>query len=275
MVQFTWGAAIILQNDPGIVGYQYAELSIDRTTYVSWAVQNATIIAVPRAFFVDLLLDDVVVGRWLVSGLQASARREVRDWTELEQAVRPRVGAHTMKLVVDSTNLVPEINETDNVVERPFTWTSSSSFDGPASGPLPDLVPSAPDGWSGPIVATSYSSETVDGPLSVDVPTYLRYGFRNDGAADAPSPFWVYLYLDDVLVERRLWNAAAAGLAFQSEAWSGLFDMTPVSAGPHTLRIEVDATNLVEEADEENNSFATEFVWQTGPVPPNPSSASS
>ncbi|MEE9285247.1 MAG: CARDB domain-containing protein, partial [Dehalococcoidia bacterium] len=261
----------MVQNDPGIVGYQDAELSIDGPTYVSWAVQNTLPSDVTRPFFVDLVLDDIVVKRWRVPSMRAGFFQQVRDWDELGQVVRPQPGPHTMKLVLDSTNLIPEQNETDNVIERPFTWTPPvQASESPPRTRLPDLRPASPEGWSGPIIATSYTDDTVNGPLSVDVPTYIRYAFRNAGLTSTPSDVWVHLYLDDVLVDRQVWSGVLAGSFGTRDEWSGLFEVTGVAPGAHTLRLVVDATDLVVEADEGNNSFEKEFEWAAGAVPPKP-----
>ena len=39
------------------------------------------------------------------------------DWDELPSRLRLRPGAQTLKLVADSTDLVPETDESDNVYE--------------------------------------------------------------------------------------------------------------------------------------------------------------
>ena len=266
-----WSSPLVVHSFPGAVATQDETISIDGTTYVTWATNNALDTDVPRPFFVDLLFDNVVVFRWTIADLKRSFYQQVRDWDTLREIVRREPGPHTLKLVVDSTNLIQETDETDNVIERTFTWSPfTTALPVEARTRLPDLVPDGWKGWSGPIVATSYVDDETDGPLSVDVPTYIRYAFRNAGLTSTPSEIWVYLYLDDVLVDRARWPGLLAGTRGTSTAWSGLFEVTPVSAGVHTLRLVVDATDLVDEADEENNSFEREFEWAAGAVPPRP-----
>ena len=210
--------------------------------------------------------------RWTSSlGLRGNFIASVTDWEHLKSLVRLQSGTHTLKLVVDSTNLIPESNEIDNAFQWEFRWQPSalgSASPTPVPTKLPDLAPFTPEGWGGPLIATSYSGDTVDGPLSVNVPSYIRYSMRNQGLSSTPETIWVHLYLDDVLVDRRVFDGLLAeGIRARSE-WDGLFETTNVTPGPHSLKVVVDATGLVSESNEQNNTFEKQLTWGTGPVPP-------
>ena len=174
-------------------------------------------------------------------------------------------------MVVDSTNLIAETDETDNEFQTRLTWLpSSAATPVPLTARLPDLVPYRPPGWGAPIIATSYPGETTDGPLSADVQTFVMAAARNEGLSSTPEDIWVYVYIDDVLIDMR----RTPGLLIDDPATrsriGGLLDKTPVSPGVHTLKMVVDPNDLVVESDEDNNTFEKRLVWSAGPVPPRP-----
>ncbi|MDE2861725.1 MAG: hypothetical protein OYI31_01050 [Chloroflexota bacterium] len=246
-------------------------LSVDSDTYISWAVGNDALGSVDYPFFVDVYLDGVLAERWSMPGLGADEVIALTDWEKLKERIRLDPGSHTLRLVVDPTDLVPELDENDNVYEVQFTWEAPSE---PAATPaappnrLPDLAPAIPDGWTDSLIATSYSGDRTDGPLSVNVPTYISYGFRNEGLASFEERSWVYLYLDDVLVSAQVGVGLLAEETVGSAQWVGLLDSINLTPGVHKLRLELDATNLIEEADESNNSIEKLFMWGQGAVAP-------
>ncbi|MFH1560588.1 MAG: CARDB domain-containing protein [Chloroflexota bacterium] len=266
-----WVLPLVASGRPG--PYQAAELSVDGETYISWAVINNSRNSIDYTFYVDVYLDDVLAERWKGNGVGANQFISITDWEGLPTRVRLQPGTHMLKLVVDPTNLVPETDEVDNIYELEFTWAPSTTEPpvvAPAPTKLPDLVPSIPNGWGDSLIATSYPGDKADGPLSVNVPTYIRYGFRNQGLASIEGDIWAYLYLDDVLVSAQAGGGLLAEEAAGSSEWAELFDVINVTPGVHTLRLEVDPTNLIIEADEQNNTVERRFTWGIGGVPPKP-----
>ena len=74
------------------------ELSIDGTTYISWAVINNSRNSIDYTFFVDVYLNDVLVERWQSTGLGANQLISVTDWEGLSTRMRLQPGAHILKL---------------------------------------------------------------------------------------------------------------------------------------------------------------------------------
>ena len=246
-------------------------LSVDDETYISWAVINDGPGVVDYPFFVDVYLDGVLAERWSTPELGAEEIIALTDWDELYQRVRLEPGSHSLRLVVDPTDLVPELDEQDNVYEVQFTWQESTMYTGAPEPPpnrLPDLTPAIPDGWLDALIATSYRGDRADGPLSVNVPTYISYGFRNESLASYEEESWVYLYLDGVLVSAQVGVGLLAEETVGSAEWGDLLESVNLTPGVHTLRLEVDATNLIDEADETNNVIEKQFTWGEGAVPP-------
>ena len=179
-----WRLPLVAAGAPG--PRSDAPLSLDGDTYLSWAVINTSPNAIDYPFHIDVYLDDVLVERWTTNNLESNLFISLTDWDELPRRVNLLPGTHTLKLVVDSTNLVPETDESDNVYELEYAWLPSelpAPEPTPIPGKLPDLAPAIPVGWGDSLIATSYAGGAADGPLSVDVPTYIRYGFQNAGLA--------------------------------------------------------------------------------------------
>ncbi|MDP6102514.1 MAG: CARDB domain-containing protein [Dehalococcoidia bacterium] len=249
------------------------ELSVDGTTYISWTVINDSRSNIDYTFFVDVYLNNVLAERWKSDGIGANQLISVTDWEALSTRVKLQPGTHKLKLVVDPTDLIPETDETDNVYELEFTWKPSAAVfpeSTPAPIRLPDLIPSVPNGWSDSLVATSYRGDNTNGPLSVNVPTYISYGFQNQGLSSFERDIWAYLYLDDILVSAQVGGGLLAEETVGSAQWAELFDVINVTPGVHTLKLEVDPTNLITEADESNNTVEQRFTWGVEGVPPKP-----
>ena len=266
-----WRLPLIAAGAPG--PRTSAELSLDGSTFLSWAVINNSPNDIDYDFFVDVYLDDVLVERWTANGLESNLFISLNDWDNLPSRVDLRPGTHTLKLVADSTDLVPETDESDNVYELEYTWKPSQApptEPTPVPGRLPDLAPAIPDGWADSLIATSYEGDKTDGPLSVDVPTYIRYGFQNLGPVSIAEHVVVYVYFDDILVSVQAGDGLLGEESTGSSEWDGLLQTARVTPGVHTLRVEVDATNAVVESNERNNTIEKEFIWSTGEVEPKP-----
>ena len=245
---------------------------VDRETFVSWGLGNAGDVAVVDTYFVDLYFDDVVVNRWTGISLEAEEIVALVDWPDLGATVVPTPGVHVIKVVVDSTNLIPETNEADNVFEVEVVWEAGE----PVAAPdrpvtrLPDLAIAQPRGMSDAMVASPYANDTEDWQLSVDFPTYISSGIENRGLSSVKQPVRVDLYLDGVLIAWRTEYEMISGASPSRVTWSGIGGFVPLTPGEHTLKVVVDPTNLVLESDETNNELEKVFTWGAGEVQARP-----
>ena len=265
-----WVTPIAISNIAGVYGHK--EINIDYEIYLSWAVINDTMDDLMDPFVVDLYLDNVLIERWQSEGLRAQEYIAVYDWLGLGEHARLKTGDYSLRLKVDSTNLISETNELDNIAEENFYFSSDSQANMTEfeDKRFPDLVPYTPNGWNDAMIVSSYSGDVLDGPLSVSVPTYIKFGILNQGSISIDTSFWVYVFLDDVLVSRRLVEDILSGESIKSDEISVLMDIMTVVPGAHTLRLEIDPTDIVIESNEENNVLEKEFTWLVGPVAPKP-----
>jgi hypothetical protein len=183
-------------------------------------------------FYVDVLLDGVVLDRWISDGLKADRSGAFTDWDRLDELARIEPGEHRLTLVVDSTNLVSETDESDNTFETTMVVLTEPDDPSGETSPtrLPDLAPFAPSDWPAPIVASAYSDGKLLGPLSANVLTYIRYSFINQGKASAPENVYTQLYYDDVLVSKEFWSGAILGDEVVRQEWDGLGETVPLLA---------------------------------------------
>ena len=245
---------------------------VGEETFVSWGIRNAGDVSFADRYFVDLYFDDVVINRWTGISLAAAELAALIDWSNLSGSVVPTAGVHVLKLVVDSTNLIDESDETDNTYELEVVWEAGDPVPAPERPVtrLPDLAVAQLRGVSDVIVASPYAEDVEDWPLSVDLTTYVVSAFENRGLSSIDRLVRVDLYYDGVLVAWRLGDGAIAGGFPSRVAWSGLQGIVPITPGEHTLKVVIDPTNLVVESDETNNVFQKVFTWDTGPVPVKP-----
>ena len=223
-----------------------------------------------NTFFVDVYLENILVERWEIDGLSANQYVVVRDWDGMKDRIRLTEGKNKLSLVIDPTGLLNELNELDNQVDTDFMLQGieSDSNDKQELGlvALPDIVPWVLPDWEDTLITTSNLGSTKSGELSKDVQTHIRFGFRNQSLVSIPGDMWVYIYLDDILVNAQSGKGLLAEEYIGSKEWSGINTVIPIESGAHKLRIELDATNLILESDETNNTIEKELVWLDGPL---------
>jgi hypothetical protein len=122
--------------------------------------------------------------------------------------------------------------------------------------PQPNLTYGTPSGWSGPIVPSSVQFTHTVNTLYTNQPTYIDFAVRNI-AASTTETFFTDLYVDAVWINWFYTYGLASG------AWSLVDDVshTVSTPGEHTLRIEIDPVDWVEEENELDNIFIDTFTW--------------
>ena len=268
-----WSGPVVVSDVPRTGSSTPQRVGED--TFVSWGLRNEGDVQLADRYFVDLYFDGVVINRWTGISLAAQETAALIDWPYLNGSVVPTPGVHVLKLVLDSTNLVDESDETDNTYEVEVVWGAGDPVPGPERPVtrLPDLAVAQLRGMSDVMVASPYAEDAEDWPLTVDLPAYVVSAFENRGLSSIEGPVRVDLYYDDVLVAWRQGDGAIAGGFPSRVAWSGLQGIVPITPGEHTLKVVVDPTNLVKESDETNNEFKKVFTWDTGAGPAKPAPA--
>lgn len=238
--------------------------------FISWAAENdPEYIQAP--FKVDLYLDSHIVGRWNFDLREGTFDYfTLRAWPDLLEQISLSPGSHTVTLKIDPTNLIAENDETDNTYSVEILVEAESAP--PAPLPLvpekqPNLIPYTPKDWDAPIIAYSKVDDLLLNRLSVDVPTCVRFSLKNVGTSEAQETFLVKLFIDDVLIRwTRYRKGVRVGHTVTWLEWCDLHETAGVTPGKHTLKLEIDAEHIIGESDEDDNVFAQDFIWGTGPV---------
>ena len=133
------------------------------------------------------------------------------------------------------------------------TGTSTLTLSVTSSGPLPNLVPSTPSGWSDKIVISTAAGTNTDsaGLLPTDT-LYLDFAVLNDGTAAASGQFSTEIYVDNVL-RTTIQNTPPLNIGgyFYSQDYS----LGSLAVGTHTIRVKVDSSNALAENNEGDNEY--------------------
>jgi C1A family cysteine protease len=130
-----------------------------------------------------------------------------------------------------------------------------------------DLDFYTPTGWAGPVVLSSVSGTNQQGNPIAGSPAYLDWAIWNSGDLNATSTFYVYLYIDSVY-----WGYWYVSGGLQQGYYTYVADYTlPVepSSGWHLVQLWIDPTNVIPEANEDNNVWSGNFYWNTQAAAPN------
>jgi len=276
-----WDGPLVISPSRGQTAIGPVETGRDQ--YVTFAIANFGDTDTEASFFVDLYYDEYLVQRFpMEASLSASHFVSWSDFDRLGQAVRLTPGTHSLRLVIDATDLVMESDETDNVIEIAVEWTGNPVSIGGSGGLLGDqrgvnLTAYSPSEWAASLVASAFGNDLVivkrqfepapqlpgplEGPLSVLGDTFVAYGIANTGFISQPGDVFVDLYLDDKLVLRDRWTQMLAHQRVSRIPWGGLADVVQIAPGAHTLRLVIDPNNLVAETDETDNVFTRELEW--------------
>jgi cobaltochelatase CobN len=170
-------------------------------------------------FVVTLYDNDQPVESQTVNGLAKGTSKTVTfNWKP------DTAGSHNMKVIIDLLNQVEESNETNNQFNKLVN----------VEIPRSDLVTTNLTVPENPLVNQTY---------------HLNATIKNQGLADAGS-FVVQLYDGSILGDSKTVNGLVAGGTNILE-----FDWKPVSIGSHDLKLLLDTTDKVDEANETNNQF--------------------
>jgi hypothetical protein len=247
-----WAGPIVASSLPGTHS-DGPDLYEGEKTYVDWAIanyDNEEEYAEP--FHVCLLMDGEAIEEWYVEGgLAGDHAIGVQD----AEYYFP-YGQHELRLEIDCEYDVDEWDEDNNYCYREYEWKRHENV-------YPDLACWQPEGWSGPIVASSVRNTHTDGPdLFEGMPTYVDWAVANyDDEYDAyAGPFYVCLKKDDhLLAEWYVDGGLAANHVIGVEDAEYMFPY-----GEWELGLEVDCHYDVEERYENNNRCYRVYEWKRG-----------
>ena len=127
-----------------------------------------------------------------------------------------------------------------------------------ASG-TPDLALCQPDGWSAPLVigTSAFTSNNIATSFAPSNVLYATWAYTNCGTDTAKSNWQATVSVDGTNVS----NATVTehySLVANAGNWATA-QIGRLSAGPHQIKVVLDALNSVSELNESNNSYTTSF----------------
>ncbi|MCZ6539604.1 MAG: hypothetical protein O6922_07245 [Chloroflexi bacterium] len=252
-------------------------LSIHGETHISISVLNDSPITINQAISLHILFDGVVVRRASFSGL-LGGQNITFDWDGLGSAVPIIAGLHTLKLIVDPTGTIVESDETDNSFAIELAWGGDAPLVVPERLPTPGAPDRPPQalanltghvqyGWDAAISVSREADELAagrDGNVWSSEATTISYAVRNISRISTASSgaFRVDVFVDDELFHSQLFTAGSDGGGIWTESIAVPADR--VTPGQHLVKIVIDASQVIPEDDETDNSVARWVNWLPG-----------
>ena len=230
--------------------------------YISWSIVRDGEFLLTTEFFVDLYLDGTFLERWKVDALNPGIPKIMSGWSELLYRTNLSAGEHQLELVIDSTDLILEDDEEDNIILMNFSVPKdSSSIVEPtiALDRLPNLIPFTPPGWDNPIRVRNNQGASNGFEIGEDLE--IQVAFKNSGLSSVDRNFLAYLYLDEIPVAKFSERNLIADEAIVTSEWSGLDTVLRIAPGQHTFTLVVDPTQLIQETKETDNIFTRTVTW--------------
>lgn len=126
---------------------------------------------------------------------------------------------------------------------------------------MPDYLPYTPSHWGdsiipSPMAFTEYTQIPLPDSLFGDATSYFSYCYANSGEIRGTGAFFNDFSIDDTLIRRNFYIP----FAYHNVYW--INEDQYVSGGRHTLWQTNDPENNVAEHNENNNSYARQWIWE-------------
>ena len=159
------------------------------------------------------------------------------------------VGNYNVTATIDPANQIEESNEADNSLSASYTVIAAAT-------PLPNLVPQA-------LTIVNENGET---PLAVGGQAFFVVTFQNTGDADITQPFTINYDVNGEIFFSTVTDIIAAGQSHEEVVEVG----SPTEPGSLTVIATLDAENVIEESDENDNSITATVSIIDPNVAPDP-----
>jgi hypothetical protein len=145
-----------------------------------------------------------------------------------------------------------------------YPYSASYTLTIAAPQPLPDLTLYNPSGWSDGIVVSTTSGTNTDATqISTTDFLYIDWAEINQGTGATGQSFSTRLLLDGVVLET--WTSAALSTGYYF--YINDYVISPLAAGNHTLRLEIDNLSSITESNETNNVWERQFTVTAPSIP--------
>jgi hypothetical protein len=260
-----WEAPFNLEGLPT----QEEALSTPRDPRIQLAYNNSGLSSIKTFFLVYLYFDNVLITKFSQLELVSNKAVITPPWRDLLDTVHISIGYHVFSMKLDPTNLIDEMDESDNVVSFRFYWGGTppnDSLPSPLAGnEEPLLSEYVPSGWSGSLIVTSYPGRTgALGPVYQGGDAYVSWAIQNDSVSRMDSPFTVDLLLGGSVI--RSWTRPGLEAGAIDIVLDELLEIKP-SPGVYEMRL-LAHTGLLDEGQGPDQLLTRRSVgWLSGEAP--------
>jgi Bacterial Ig-like domain (group 3)/SdrD B-like domain/Domain of unknown function (DUF4214)/Putative Ig domain/CARDB len=245
-----WSGPLVVTTQRGSTTTA-SSITSNNAVYIDWAFINQGTAATAATFHTELLLDGQQITTWYTS-----PPLDVNWYTYIENYdLGPlTAGQHTITVVANYLDEVPESNTTNNTETYTFT----------VAAPLPDLAPYTPSGWSGPLVISTQAGLPVTaGTITTADTVYVNWAFSNQGTAPTTVTFHTELLLDGNQVTA--WETDPPMFVGDYISVAD-YSLGQLSAGQHTVTVITNYLDEVEESNRANDTITYTFAVDEAPV---------
>lgn len=236
---YGWSDKIVISTVTGTTTDSPAFLTSDNI-FIDFAFYNNGISNISDTFYTRLYVDNVFKQEWSTSSSMVGYYQYVTDFSLGSLGA----GQHEFKIEVDTTNVIQESNENDNIYKKTiFVGGTSSNV---------NLTPYQPSGWSDKIVISTVTGTYEDSPtFSSTDDLYVDWAVVNNGTSDNSGAFNIKLYVDNL--EKGSWTSSILNANFYT--YYDDFSLGSLSPGSHQIKILVDPENSISEDNETDNIY--------------------
>ncbi len=183
-------------------------------------------------------------------------------------------GVDTLALIADTVNAPDDRSydmyngswEQSTWLDPGWTWAINAYVNTSGGGGASyNLRPYQPTGWYSPLVISATQDDTTAAPpgnysTAAGDSQYVHWAVLNEGPDDITDTFYIYLYREGTAIAG--WYAP--GLQANYYVYVKNYKIHESSDGSYTYQITADATNVISETDESDNSHSETYTWGQG-----------
>ncbi len=247
-----WPSPLVISDQPGTntdaAGYMAGE-----TLFLDWAVINNGGGSANQRFFVDIVINGESAAQFFSD---PPLDPDFFVFVEDVEIGPFAPGEYLITLVADSDGDIIESSENDNTFSRLIQVTGEGA---------PNLRPFRPQGWDAEVVLSTQAGDNRDAEAFTTVDTiFLDWSVINDGTGPTSSTFFTTLFLDGVEVQSWFSDPPLDSNTF---VFIEDFQIGPLAAGVHTVRLVTDSNADIDEIDEGDNEFVRQFTVGSSTAP--------
>ncbi|MDO4587935.1 MAG: CARDB domain-containing protein, partial [Planctomycetia bacterium] len=246
-----WSGPVVVTNTTASTISSDNILPVDNV-YVNFSIANYSNvdIAIPFEVKLELSTSNGVLKSQSWNVTRLSAMSYVTATSILWDLGQLEAESYTVKMTIDPNDAINESDKSNNTVTYSFDVISDEK---------PDLIPLAPEGWSGPIVvAKSENTTTSDTSFTSNDNIYIKTSVFNDSLFNVAKTFYVAVNVDEAHLSK---SYTVNGLQGNQYACTdNVWNIGKLFPGTYTITLIIDRKGAIDESNEDNNTITYTFT---------------